>query len=345
MITEENLAEHYSQLEKVYEKALNDVEWQLRQLSEKKGGDLAKIINSSSLKKRVKGSDSILKKCRRYKIENLDEIHDKIEDILGIRIVTVNKEQARLLFDSLRAFHEEEKTWFCEIDETAKFVPYTIQDKNNYSLKTGYQAYHITFIFTRSYPPFHKTPKWPVEIQIMSQLWDFWAEYSRKYFYGGTESSSQLLPYNVAISKILDSADELMVTTAQILTQVPEKKEVTSATIGVTPPQVSEWFDKNLDKYFGSTAKKPIDFFLVKIADELNLHGISLNELEVILSDKKIRAKYNSILDDSRIEFIPPYQQILCFVLLSRGLKPDRVVERVNNELRLLGITLWAPPG
>ncbi len=296
------------------------------------------------MKPRVKRPTSILKKCQREdnKVENLDEIPEKIEDLLGIRIVTVNKEQARRLFDELRRFHEKENTWFCETDKPPNFVQYTIQDKNNYSLRTGYQAYHITFIFTRSYAPFHKIARWPVEIQIMSQLWDFWAEYSRKYFYGGVESDSQL-PYNLAISRILDSADELMVTTAQILTQVPEK-QAPRATTGVTPLQVGDWFDKNLDKYLGSTARKPIDFFINKIAEELNLHGISLSELEKILSDKIIRAQYNAILDDSRIDFIPPYQEILCFVLLSRGLKPDRVVERVNNELRLLGITLWAPP-
>ncbi len=33
MITEETLGEYYNQLAQIYEKALNDVEWQLRQLS------------------------------------------------------------------------------------------------------------------------------------------------------------------------------------------------------------------------------------------------------------------------------------------------------------------------
>ncbi len=354
MFSEEELSQYYNQLAKVYEKALEDVLWQLRQLSEKKGGDYAKILNSSIRKQRVKQPDSILKKCRRDRIENLDEINDRIEDILGIRIVTVNKEHARELFDLLRSSYDTEKAWFCDIIQPPKFVPYTIQDKNTYSLKTGYQAYHITFIYTRTYGPFHKIAKWPVEIQIMSQLWDFWAEYSRKYFYGGTGVSSQLLPYNVTISKILDSADELMVTTTQILTQAvpetqtppqgPSEEDTSITTAGVSTAEVSNWFDKNLQKHFGTIAKKPIELFLAKIAEELNLYGIDLDGLERILGNKEIRARYQAILRDSNVGFLPPYQQILFFVLLSRGLKPHRVVERVNNELRLLGITLWAPP-
>lgn len=67
MITEENLAEYYSQLESFYKKALSDVEWHLRQLSEKRGGDFERIINSSTLKPRVKEPDSILDKCRRWR--------------------------------------------------------------------------------------------------------------------------------------------------------------------------------------------------------------------------------------------------------------------------------------
>ena len=52
----------------------------------------------------------------------------------------------------------------------------------------------------------------------MSEAWRFWAEYSRKYFYGASDPNAlRLLPYNPAIAKLLDSADDLTVATTDML--------------------------------------------------------------------------------------------------------------------------------
>ena len=153
-------------------------------------------------------------------------------DLLGIRIVTPNKAQARLLFEFLQ---RHRSSWFCPVSLEPKFVPYTIDDRNNYSLRSGYQAYHITFLHQRDYAPITDVAIWPVEVQIMSELWAFWAEYSRRYFYAREDSpSSELLPYNVAISRVLDAADDLMVTTSEFLRK-SELGEATSPEVEPIP--------------------------------------------------------------------------------------------------------------
>lgn len=370
MITDKELSDYYDTLRPLYDKALADVRWLLDQFLSKPEGvaasegsgdqeeiaspeEIAKIGTSSDVVQRVKPFDSVLRKSLRTGVSNVVDIPDKVEDLLGIRIATVNKDQARRLFEYLRRYAKQ--SWFCKSAGETKFVPYTIMDKNNYSLRTGYQAYHVTFIYEQSYTPRSDVTRWPVEIQIMAQMWRFWADYSRKYFYGGSDSSQQLLPYNVIISKILDSADDLMLATTDFLLPVgrEREKEPTSrvATVeeeieragGITSSDLRAWFDKNAAKYFGNRARTPIDLFLYKIADELNLYGISLERLEKILQDKEINSQYDAILRASDVPFLYPYQKILCMILLSLSWEITRVVERVNGELWLLGIRLKPP--
>ncbi len=342
MIGEKELLEYYEGLKSIYEKALHDVRWHLDKfLTSSKEDQIAKIYTSSKITQRVKAPDSLLRKCRRDGVSEVNAIPNSIEDILGIRIATVNKDQARKLWEYLSKLSS---SWFCKTSSQPNFVPYTISDKNNYSLKTGYQAYHVTFVYEHSYSPLTSIGGWPVEIQVMAQLWEFWAEYSRKYFYGGSGITTPLLPYNVAISKILDSADDLMLATTEMLLQtgVEKEKEPVPKAPGVGHHDVGTWFEKNANKYFGR-ANTPIDLFLLKIGEELNLYGITLEQLEKLLQDKEINARYDAILRASRVAFLAPYQKILTIILLSLGWESERIVERVNDELWLLGINLKKP--
>jgi hypothetical protein len=229
-------------------------------------------------------------------------------------------------------------------------------------LKTGYQAYHITFIADREYAPFTAIRKWPCELQIMSQVWEFWANYSRKYFYAASSPEvTQLLPYNAAISKILDSADDLMVATAELLLTSEHSNEPAVDLVKETaetpqpvaeeyiPPlttatEVEAWLQENLATLISEHAKIPNAIFLQKISDELNVYKISLDKLKEILSDATTKERYNRLLEANGISFLPIYQQILCMILIYQNRDPQSILSVVNSQLWLLGIHLELPP-
>lgn len=196
----------------------------------------------------------------------------------------------------------------------------------------------------------------------MSQVWEFRATYSRRYFYATSSPEvTQLLPYNAAISKILDSADDLMVATAELLLASGRgnEKDKTDAiaddriepvrevqpTSAITAGDVEKWLHENITALISERAKVPNEIFLAKIADELNVYGISLEQLGGILRDENTKERYHRLLALNNLSFLPVYQQILCMVLLNLNRDIQTVVERVNSQLWLLGLRLQVPPG
>ena len=109
-------------------------------------------------------------------------------------------------------------------------------------METGYQAYHITFAYDHSYHPGPEITRWPVEIQITSRLWEYWASYSGKYFYSKTSGpmAQKLLPYIVAIARALDNAEDLMATTTNLLVGEPEQttSESSAENTDIPPKEV-----------------------------------------------------------------------------------------------------------
>ena len=383
---ENELARMYHSAESVYKRVLEDLRWHLdrffedaRTRGDSDGEEAARIYFSSRISQRVKALDSVRRKCKRDKINSVDEVQTKVEDLLGFRIAAPNKEQAETLFEYLQ---RHEANWFCVVTAPPKFVPYTIPNRNRYSLETGYQAYHITFIHEKHYKPVTTITSWPGEIQIMSQLWEFWTNYSRRYFYGGSDATARLLPYNVVISRILDAAEDLMVATthdiesgevrsigelaavaaAATATEEAAAKALVGASIRpeaaggtrkeeerkrlgeLSPEEVGVWLKPRLADFFGSAARMPGSLFLTKIAEDLNLYGVTLDRLDEILKDQKVQGTYGEILGNSGVSYLPPYQQILCRVLIGLGWDMSHVVERVNRETWSLGIRLSAPP-
>ena len=144
MLTDNDLSDYYAANENVYNKCLEDIKWDLDQFMKNASDEVKVHFNTSRIAQRVKPLQSFIRKCRREQIAAKEDINLKIEDILGIRISTANKEGARELFGFLQQ-KSDSSSWFCELASELRFVPYTIEDKNNYSLKSGYQAFHITF--------------------------------------------------------------------------------------------------------------------------------------------------------------------------------------------------------
>ena len=350
-VKEDELARAYRSLEGMYKRVLDDVLWHLdvyftasESGESEERTEVRNIYNSSRISPRIKPLESLWRKCLREGIASVDQIAEKIEDLIGIRIATANKDQARRLFDYFRAMKD---SWFCPVVNEPKFVPYTIPDRNRYSLETGYQAFHVTFILDKGYPPATTVSRWPVEIQCMSQLWEFWTDYSRRYFYGGSDMAARLLPYNVAISKIFDSAEDMMVATTEILLH-PESEDASPRDAAREKPaieihQIKQWFNDRLAKFFGKQARMPIDLFLLKISEELNVYGITLDRLDSIFQKDENTKHYRAILKASDVAYLPPYQQILCRILIDLGWDDKRIVDRVNEELWLIGRHLVPP--
>jgi ppGpp synthetase/RelA/SpoT-type nucleotidyltranferase len=222
-ISKEGLSNYYTYMRALYEKARQDVLWHFgRFLDESK--PISDFRDSIRVISRVKPEDSIFRKCNRDNVSLIGDIPVKIEDLIGIRAATANKEQARVLFETLERLKDN---WFCLAKGLPKFVPYTVAERSKYSLQSGYQAYHVTFVFSQSYKPITEEAQWPVEIQVMSQLWEFWADYSRRYFYGATPTKTTST-YNVVVSKLLDAADDLMIATTDAFRQQKKSEALQS---------------------------------------------------------------------------------------------------------------------
>jgi ppGpp synthetase/RelA/SpoT-type nucleotidyltranferase len=350
MLSDDALTQHYASLTPVFERALGDIQWRLKEFLAAAPEDLQEIYRASEVLSRIKPLESFLRKCRRETVDDASEVPAKIEDLLGIRIVTASKPAARSLFDHLQ---HNQSNWFCALSGDPKFVPYTPEDNNKYSVKSGYRAFHLTFVLEQSYKPFSTTELWPAEIQIMSRLWQFWADYSRRYFYlSDDDRVAQLLPYNVAISKILDTADDLISANLESLGRVgdkvaplPEEQgelETATSEATITPDQVRSWLATNLVEYFGN-ARMPNDFYLYKIAEELELYGITADDLSQIFEDTNVAMRYWAILKASDVAFLPPYQQILAKLLLYLDRDDETVVDHVNSQLGPLPFMLRIP--
>jgi len=219
-VSREDLTKFYSPLDGYLKKAASDLWWWFDGSIERLGGDdIKRIYGTCHRSERVKPEASVFRKCQRDEIATAEEILDDIEDLIGLRIVASNKKDAQSIYEFLQGNRDH---WFCETTEPPKFTPYTLAERNGYSIKTGYQAFHITFVFSRSYLPGTEVSRWPVEMQITSQLWEYYANYSRKYFYTAKgEMVDKLRPYTVAIARALDAAEDIVVTTTNILEGKP----------------------------------------------------------------------------------------------------------------------------
>ncbi len=113
----------------------------------------------------------------------------------------------------------------------------------------------------------------------------------------------------------------------------------------ITSDRVRTWFEENVKSLFGPSVKIPKDQFLEKIAEMLIQYKTSLRRLESYLRDEEVKESYQEILERSNLPFLPPYQMSLAHVLLGKDVECDEVIQRVNDELTPLGITLFCEAG
>jgi hypothetical protein len=111
----------------------------------------------------------------------------------------------------------------------------------------------------------------------------------------------------------------------------------------VSVKSVEEWLNKNISLFYGERARMPEPLFIEKIADVLDTNGMSLEELEMVFSDKTANETYEAILDYNGVGFLPPYQKSLFFILLGQQRDLEVIIAEVNTELRLLGFKLYYP--
>jgi ppGpp synthetase/RelA/SpoT-type nucleotidyltranferase len=357
LVSDSGIEYRVRDLQDISERVANSIKMRMRIFLEDSDNEQIRTISMSSgdIRHRVKPYSSIIRKVRELGVTKTEEIPGCIEDYIGTRISTPNKHQARELFEFLRKYQSTQDDWLCKISNAPKFVPMTVEDKNNYSISTGYQAYHVTFVYDseRKLGSDCDVCEWPVELQIMAQLWEFWADYSRRYFYR-TSSSKQALPYQVAISKILDSADDLMRATAEdILTDSTEsvfgqeeQQEDLYHQEREIVDKVGKWMlNENRLKILFGASKLPAPVFLIKIQETCDSFSIDLDDVERFMTEPEYEKRYTSILATSpSVTFLPPYQSMLMFSLMGKGHTDEEIVELINEELWLVGKKLQKPP-
>ena len=104
--------------------------------------------------------------------------------------------------------------------------------------------------------------------------------------------------------------------------------------------QMQSWFEKNVERLYGPSVNIPKAAFLKKIAQMLLETRTSLQQLESYLESDDAKEAYTKLLEFSGISFLPPFQMSFAHVLLGKGQSCEETVEKVNAELRPLGIVL-----
>lgn len=311
-------------------------------------GELSRSSESWRMKIRVKSRESVSRKCQEVGIAE-ENFLEGIEDFIGLRIITKNKTEAKALYEKMYDDFLVGGEEICKTQGQIQGEVKTFDSAKEYSILSGYQAYHINFIFDseRRYENDTSTNLWPVEIQVMSELWHFYAEFSRKYFYKPDDPApDHLKQYLSPLSRILDAADDLV---SNILVAKQEHEKRTEEQLDGHEPSIQEmkeWLssENRLENLFG-TNNMPDDIFLLKSLNLLSEFEIDFERLENILSKDENKEHYAEFIAASPgLYFLPPWQKILMFVLLDSGESKDTIIEKVNDEIWHRSLELRAPP-
>jgi hypothetical protein len=97
-----------------------------------------------------------------------------------------------------------------------------------------------------------------------------------------------------------------------------------------SPDRMRMWFEENVKRLFGESVNVPKPAFMKKISMILLETHTTLKQLEDYLQDEKVKKAYTSILEESGIPFLPPFQMSLAHILIGKGIDCSGVIEEVN---------------
>lgn len=140
---------------------------------------------------RIKEDSEISRKIERRKISP-EEVYDKIEDLVGVRVVCLNLAH---IYHVAHFILSNPKLEILDVKDYIK------QQQDN-----GYRSLHLIL----SIPVYKKGKEIPykVEIQIRTMVEDMWATLSHRDQYKDREVDEDFRKLMVTISNILNSADE-----------------------------------------------------------------------------------------------------------------------------------------
>ncbi len=298
---------------------------------------------------RVKECQSVIRKANEVGIEDASiDIPGRISDFIGLRIVTKNKADAEKVFEDLNDRHKK-GDWFCDVEGGIESDAKTIDRALFPKVSSGYQAFHINFLYDsrNRYTRDCGVLYWPTEIQIMSELWAFYAEFSRRYFYKPEDPApASLAPYIIPLSKILDAADDLVSNILEAKRKLERETEESVDEAGSSIGTLRSFLESEdrLLRLYG-TGKVPGEVFLLKMSELLESFELELSELENIMSNEDYRTRYLDLLAASPgLYYLAPWQKTLAYVLMNSGALDSEIVEKVNAELWHRSLRLSAPP-
>ena len=350
MVEEVNISTRHDEIEDIAEQVKDLLMMKLRAfLYESDNEEIRRESAKWRVVGRVKECQSVIRKANDVGIEDATiDIPGRISDFIGLRIVTKNKADAEKVFEDLNGRYKK-GGWFCDVEGGIESDAKTIESVLFPKVWSGYQAFHMNFVYDSGnrYARDCGVLYWPTEIQITSELWAFYAEFSRRYFYKPEDPApASLAPYIIPLSKILDAADDLVSNILEAKRKLERETDESMDKAGSSIESIRSFLESEnriLNLY--GTGKVPGEVFLLKMSELLQSFELELSELENIMSNEDYKTRYLDLLAASPgLYYLAPWQKTLAYVLMDGGALDAEIIERVNAELWHRGLKLRTPP-
>jgi ppGpp synthetase/RelA/SpoT-type nucleotidyltranferase len=237
----------------------------------------AKIIDEP----RIKDPGSLRAKAARHGWSASEAIRS-CDDMVGVRVVCNNTRDVQRFVDLLvkRLALETHGPLGADAPLQAEVQDYVAAPKPD-----GYRGVHLTF---RVHVPDGTTfgsIAVGCEVQVRTLMQDGWARLSHKDVYKTDDLPDDLRARFEDLSRVLEAADEIAQDIRdRIVTvrQAPEER-----------PDLTTVTEDGISYLFASTfGKNPPEYVMRLVKSELKEHGVqSLQELEALLADSKLRAR------------------------------------------------------
>ena len=227
-------------------------------------------ISFHSMRCRPKDAEHLVEKIIRkrgkeqsakYKGINADNYKDIIQDLIGLRILVIKKEDWEIIYNELvKIFPFDSSTELHMVQEPVAYIRYGDRDiykgkiTKEYSNK-GYRSQHYIVKFNGYY----------CEIQVRTLAEEVFGEFDHLVKYPYRNDNNFLIRYTNILSKLINSIDEIMSTCFQMDElgwETNEKyfdKDVYDNWSKTSQSIISDSTDKKVEQVSGIDSKSPIN--------------------------------------------------------------------------------------
>jgi len=254
-----------------------------------------RVIVTCRLKSENSLKEKIVRKSLHERFNSEKELIDKLDDIIGIRIVCLLHDDEKLIFDNLKSnFTENEKYYIKEIGKSQiKLEKITLPavQKNNHSI----------YKVSGSYINIEKK-EYKFELQIKSSVHMLWGEIEHMLFYKNYEYHIGKNFYTVIMDSIYNSLLEIDKQLSEIKNEMQNNKNSFQEIKRILARFLYTKLQNEIQKIFDFEIDL-IDYYDSII--EIKLREFEINSLEDFnINFSKIMLYINNIKSELLIEFI-----------------------------------------